>query len=46
MCIRDSPRVQTAKVYVLMGDLTGADLKKIKSYLINPVAVSYTHLSS
>ena len=33
----ERPRVQTAKVYVLMGDLTGADLKKIKSYLINPV---------
>ena len=33
----DRPEVRTAKVYLLSGDLSEADLEKIKSYLINPV---------
>ena len=31
------PAVRTAKVYLLEGDLTAADLDKIKGYVINPV---------
>ena len=33
----DRPEVSTAKVYLLSGDITDADVEKIKSYLINPV---------
>ena len=33
----ERPRVACAKVYVLMGELTEADMKRIKGYLINPV---------
>ena len=33
----ERPRVACAKVYVLMGELTEGDLKRIKGYLINPV---------
>ena len=41
-CIRlmapeSSPLVRTAKVYVLEGALTEADVEKIKKYVINPV---------
>ncbi len=33
----ERPLVRHAKVYLLEGRLTGADMEKIKSYLINPV---------
>ena len=33
----DRPLVKTAKVYVLYGDLTEADVEAIKKYVINPV---------
>ena len=33
----DRPTVRTAKVYLLSGDLSKADVKKIKDYVINPV---------
>ncbi len=33
----DRPIVRTAKVYLLSGELSKADLKKIKDYVINPV---------
>ena len=41
-CIRlmapeSSPLVRTARVYVLEGELTEADVEKIKKYVINPV---------
>ena len=31
------PRVRTAKIFVLEGDISDLDFEKIKSYLINPV---------
>ncbi len=33
----DRPTVKTAKVYVLYGDLTDANVNEIKKYVINPV---------
>ncbi|WP_295580462.1 phosphoribosylformylglycinamidine synthase [uncultured Oscillibacter sp.] len=33
----DRPAVRTAKVYLLSGELTPADVEKIKRYVINPV---------
>jgi len=33
----DRPIVRTAKVYLLSGELSKADVKKIKDYVINPV---------
>ena len=33
----DRPAVRTAKVYLLSGELTPADVEKIKKYVINPV---------
>jgi len=33
----DRPLIRTAKVYVLYGDLTDADITEIKKYVINPV---------
>ena len=33
----DRPAVRTAKVYLLEGSLTDADVERIKKYLINPV---------
>lgn len=33
----ERPRVRTATVYILTGQLSDADIKKIKAYLINPV---------
>ena len=33
----DRPAVRTAKVYLLEGSLTDADVQRIKKYLINPV---------
>ena len=33
----DRPTVRTAKVYLLYGQLTEADVEKIKKYVINPV---------
>jgi phosphoribosylformylglycinamidine synthase len=33
----DRPAVRTAKVYLLSGELTPADVEKIKQYVINPV---------
>ena len=33
----DRPAVRTAKVYLLSGDVTAADVEKIKHYVINPV---------
>jgi len=37
MTQQDRPTVRTAKVYLLSGDLSKADVKKIKDYVINPV---------
>ncbi|MDP2892431.1 MAG: phosphoribosylformylglycinamidine synthase [Bacillota bacterium] len=34
---KDRPEVRTAKVYILEGDISEADLVRIKGYLINPV---------
>ena len=34
---KDRPSVRSAKVYILSGDITDADLEKIKTYIINPV---------
>ncbi len=34
---KERPRVRTAKVYLLYGNLTEAELKEIKKYVINPV---------
>ena len=34
---QDRPLVRTAKVYLLLGDLSAADVEKIKKYVINPV---------
>ena len=34
---KERPRVRTAKVYMLYGDITEAQLKEIKKYVINPV---------
>ena len=34
---KDRPKVRSAKVYILSGDITDADLEKIKTYIINPV---------
>lgn len=33
----DQPKVLTARVYALSGDLSAAELDKVKNYLINPV---------
>ena len=33
----ERPRVRTAKVYILRGKLSGAELEAIKNYVINPV---------
>ena len=33
----DRPTVRSAKVYVLIGDITEEDVEKIKKYVINPV---------
>ena len=33
----DRPEVRTARVYLLSGDLTDADIEKIKGHVINPV---------
>ncbi len=33
----ERPRVRTAKVYVLSGELTDAELAEIKKYVVNPV---------
>ncbi len=33
----DRPRVENARVYLLYGSVTDADVQKIKDYLINPV---------
>ena len=33
----DRPTVRTARVYILSGELTDAELEKIKAYVINPV---------
>ena len=33
----DRPAVRTAKVYLLSGEVTPADVEKIKHYVINPV---------
>ena len=34
---KDSPMVRTARVYRLLGNLSDADLKAVKEYIINPV---------
>ncbi len=34
---KDRPRVRYAKVYVLVGDITDADVTEVKKYVINPV---------
>ena len=34
---KERPRVRTAKVYLLYGNITEAELKEIKKYVINPV---------
>ena len=41
----ERPRIQSAKVLILTGDISDTEFDKVKSYLINPVAVSYTHLT-
>ena len=33
----DRPAVRTARVYILSGDVTEAEIEKIKAYVINPV---------
>jgi phosphoribosylformylglycinamidine synthase len=33
----ERPRVRTARVYIFSGDISSAELNKIKSYIINPV---------
>lgn len=33
----ERPRVRTAKVYMLYGDITDAELSEIKKYVVNPV---------
>ena len=33
----EQPKVRTAKIYMLYGDLTDEDVEKIKKYFINPV---------
>ncbi|MDY5071480.1 MAG: AIR synthase-related protein, partial [Oscillospiraceae bacterium] len=33
----ERPLIRTAKVYILIGDITDADAQKIKKYVINPV---------
>ena len=40
----ERPEVLTAKVVAVAGDITEEDLQKIQNYMVNPVAVSYTHL--
>ena len=35
--LKERPRVRYAKVYVLFGDMTRDDIKRIKNYVINPV---------
>jgi phosphoribosylformylglycinamidine synthase len=37
LTLKNRPEVRTAKVYVLSGALSEADVKKIKDYVINPV---------
>jgi phosphoribosylformylglycinamidine synthase len=34
---KDKPLVKTAKIYALYGDLSAAEVEKIKNYVINPV---------
>ena len=34
---KDRPTVRYAKIYVLSGDITDADVERIKTYVINPV---------
>lgn len=34
---QERPRVNTARVIALQGDLTGEELQKVKDYLVNPV---------
>ncbi len=41
----DRPAVRTARVYVLSGSLTKADVDKIKAYVINPVESREASLS-
>ncbi len=41
----DRPTVRTAKVYLLSGELSGEELEKIKSYVINPVESREAKLS-
>ena len=33
----ERPLIRTAKIYILSGDLTDADIRAIKKYVINPV---------
>ena len=33
----ERPLIRTAKIYILIGDITDADAQKIKKYVINPV---------
>ena len=42
MTQQDRPTVRTAKVYLLSGDLSKADVKKIKDYVINPVGSRFS----
>lgn len=34
---KDRPRVRSAKVYVLIGNVSDADMERVKTYVINPV---------
>ena len=40
----ERPTVRTAKVYLLSGELSKADVEKIKKYVINPVESREAHL--
>ena len=40
----ERPRVRTAKVYMLYGDISDAELAEIKKYVVNPVEAKITTL--
>ena len=42
---KERPRVRTAKVYLLYGNITENELKEIKKYVINPVEAREAELS-
>lgn len=46
MSAGERPDVQSAKVYVLSGELSAADVDAIKHYVINPVEAREATLST